>query len=224
MEDSVLWMIHVARVDVNEVSENGDSPLHIAIRKANVPIVYALIEAGADVNMKGGDITPLDRAIKEKENSKNKEYDLIIEALNGKGPCHNPLEMLIHPWKLNEELVPETMTQPSLLLTLLFKDQTFTLKDEIFGQQKSGSFELNRPGSKVIFTVHQVEEHKKKSKQNSQTNLNEEIISDIEQFSMTIHTRGLLFYQIRNHNEALTEIPSKRQNHDCFYFVNNSTS
>jgi ankyrin repeat protein len=51
-------------VDVNERTSNGETALHYAAQSKNVLVVQALIQAGADVNVKmTGDVTPLMRSL-----------------------------------------------------------------------------------------------------------------------------------------------------------------
>ncbi|WP_338438814.1 ankyrin repeat domain-containing protein [Synechococcus elongatus] len=63
------------KVEIHSTDCDGDTPLHVMVRRADLPAVLALIEAGANVNAIGdmGE-TPLHIAVRQ-------ELEAIVKAL-----------------------------------------------------------------------------------------------------------------------------------------------
>jgi len=79
---------------VDQVNQNGETPLHIATWGRNIDCVKALVEAGADINKQDNEgKTPLHKAIKRERNEiieylLTQNVDLNLKDYTGKTPVH----------------------------------------------------------------------------------------------------------------------------------------
>jgi ankyrin repeat protein len=63
-----MYLLPISPDNFAFVGVRGTTPLHLAAAKGHTKIAELLIEAGADVNCKDRDGTPLDNAVRFKQN------------------------------------------------------------------------------------------------------------------------------------------------------------
>jgi len=111
-----------AKIDINEMDENGNTALHTAARINEADLVTFLIYKGANVELKNHDgDTPLHIAIKN--NASEKEYQLDLEELIKNFPLEDKAKLRA----IIQQLPGEVLADIAVEL-----DSSFTNADETF--------------------------------------------------------------------------------------------